>query len=153
MIRRLFLLGATAAFMFAADKPDFSGKWVVDLAKSDFGMMPPPEKLERTVEHKDPEFKLKSLQKSQRGEFTSESKYTTDGKEATIQLRGRDAKVTANWEGNKLVVVTKSDFNGNAVTQKETWNLSADGKTLSTESAISTPQGEFATKLTFTKGQ
>lgn len=138
--------------LFAADKPDFSGHWVADLAKCDFGMMPPPEKMERDIEHKDPDFKLKSLQKSARGENTSETKFTTDGKEATIKIRGNDAKMTAAWEGSKLVVTTKSEFNGMAISQKETWTLSSDGKTLNTENQIATPQGDITVKLVFTKG-
>lgn len=152
MIRRIFLLTASAALMFAADKPDFSGHWVVDVSKSDFGMMPPPEKMERVVEHKDPDFKMKSTQVGARGEQTSEVKYTTDGKEATIQMRNREAKVVAKWDGNKLVVTTKSEFNGTTLSQTETWMLSGDGKTLNTENQIKAPQGEFTVKLVFTKG-
>jgi hypothetical protein len=152
MLRRFFLLCVPAAMLFAADKPNYSGHWVVDLAKSDFGMMPPPEKLERDIDHKDPDMKIKTVQKGQRGESTTESKYTTDGKETTIQMRGRDAKVIAKWDGAKLIVASKSEFNGAEISQTETWNLSADGKTLSIDNAIKAPQGEFTVKSVFTKG-
>ena len=153
MLRRILLLSIAATMLFAADKPNYSGHWVVDLAKSDFGMMPPPEKMERDIDHKDPQMQIKSVQKSERGEFTSESKYTTDGKEATIQMRNRDAKVVAKWVDNKLEVNVKSEFNGTSIGQKETWTLSDDGKTLTTQSEIQAPQGEFKTKLVFTKGK
>ena len=152
MLRRLLLLSIPAAMLMAADKPDFSGHWVVDLAKSDFGMMPPPSKMERDIEHKDPAMTIKSIQVSERGEMKNESKYTTDGKEATITMRNREAKVKAQWDGAKLKVNSKSEFNGNEITQDETWILSEDGKTLTINNAIKAPQGEFSAKLVFTKG-
>jgi len=138
--------------LFAADNPNYSGHWVVDLAKSDFGMLPPPEKLERDIDHKDPDMKIKTVQKGQRGESTTESKYTTDGKETTIQMRGREAKVTAVWKDGKLNVNSKSEFNGAEISQSETWNLSEDGKTLTIDNEIKAPQGEFKTKSVFMKG-
>ena len=138
--------------LLAADKPDFSGHWVIDLAKSDFGMMPPPSKMERDIDHKDPSMSIKSIQVGERGEMKNESSYTTDGKEATIKMRNREAKVKAKWDGNKLKVNSKSEFNGNEFTQEETWTLSDDGKTLTIDNAIKAPQGEFTTKSVFTKG-
>ena len=153
MLRRILLLAIPVAMLVAADKPDYSGHWVIDLAKSDFGMLPPPEKMERDIDHKDPQMQIKSMQKSERGEFTTESKYTTDGKEATVQMRGRDAKVVAKWAGGKLEVNTKSEFNGTEITQNETWTLSSDAKTLTIDNVIKAPQGEFAAKSVFTKGK
>ncbi|WP_155121557.1 hypothetical protein [Bryobacter aggregatus] len=152
MLRRILLLAVPAAMLLAADKPDYSGHWVIDTAKSDFGPMPAPEKMERDIDHKDPQMKVKSLQKSERGEFTTDSQYTTDGKESTVQMRGREAKVSAKWNGNKLEVHTKSEFNGMALTQKESWSLSGDGKTLTINNEIQSPQGEFTMKSVFTKG-
>lgn len=138
--------------LFAADNPNYSGHWVVDIAKSDFGMLPPPEKLERDIDHKDPDMKIKTVQKGQRGESTTESKYTTDGKETTIQMRGREAKVKAVWKDGKLLVNSKSEFNGAEISQSETWTLSEDGKTLTIDNEIKAPQGEFKAKSVFTKG-
>ncbi len=152
MLRRLLLLSIPAAMLMAADKPDFSGHWVVDLAKSDFGMMPPPSKIERDIDHKDPNISIKTLQVGERGEMKTESSYTTDGKEANVKLRGRDAKVKAKWDGAKLKVNTKSEFNGMEIGQQETWTLSGDGKTLTIDNTINAPQGEFTTKSVFTKG-
>ena len=85
--------------------------------------------------------------------MTTDSKYTTDGKEATIQMRGREAKVIAKWVAGKLEVVSKSEWNGTEFTQNETWNLSSDGKTLTIDNVIKAPQGEFAAKSVFTKGK
>ncbi len=139
--------------MAADEKPDFSGHWSIDLAKSDFGMMPPPDKLERDIDHKDPDIKIKTLQAGARGERTSESKLTTDGKESSVQVMGREAKSIAAWKGSKLTVKTKLEFNGAEILQNETWTLSGDGKVLTIENAISSPQGEFTMKNVFTKSK
>jgi hypothetical protein len=152
MLRRTLCFAFPAALLAADPKPDFSGHWSIDLAKSDFGMMPPPEKLERDIDHKDPEIKIKTLQAGPRGERTTESKLTTNGKESSVQVMGRDAKSTAAWKGSKLNIKTKLEFNGAEILQDETWTLSNDGKVLTIENAISSPQGEFMMKNVFTKG-
>ncbi len=153
MTRRILLALAAATLLTAADKPDLSGNWNIQLDKSDFGMMPPPSKMERKIAHKDPQMTVSTLQASQRGERTTEAKYTTDGKEAEVQLMGRPAKVSAKWEGETLVVTTKLEFQGNEMTQVEKWSLSSDGKTLTTEGTMNSPMGENKTKLIFSKGQ
>ena len=49
------LVLAAACFAFAAtaqnSKPNFSGTWELDTAKSDFGPLPAPEKQTRVIEH------------------------------------------------------------------------------------------------------
>lgn len=151
MLRRLVLLCLPAALLIGADKPNLSGRWVADLAKSDFGMMPPPEKMERQIEQTDTELKLKSIQTANGRESTSEYKITTDGKETAIQIRGRDAKVSAAWEGANLVVSTKMEFNGMAISQKETWVLASDGKSLTCTNLVNTPQGDLTVKILLNK--
>jgi len=153
MKRRILLALCATTLLFAADKPDLSGTWNIQLDKSDFGMMPPPSKMERKVAHKDPQLTVTTSQASQRGERTTEAKYTTDGKESEVQLMGRPAKVSAKWEGSALVVTTKLEFQGNEMTQVEKWSVSADGKTLTSEGTMNSPMGENKTKLIFTKVQ
>ena len=63
-----------------------------------------------------------------------------------------ELKSKTKWDGNKLKVSSKSEFNGNEFTQDETWTLSGDGKTLTIDNSIKAPQGEFSTKSVFTKG-
>jgi hypothetical protein len=153
MKRRILLALCAATMLVAADKPDLSGTWNIQLDKSDFGMMPPPSKMERKIAHKDPEIGVSTFQASERGERTTETKYTTDGKEAEVQLMGRPAKVTAKWQGSSLVVTTKLEFQGNEIVQVETWSLSSDGKTLTSEGTMNSPMGENKTKLIFTRGK
>lgn len=151
MLRRMFLMAASAVVVLAADKPNFSGTWTAQMDKSDFGMMPPPQSMSRKIEHAEPEMKITTTQKGERGENTSESKFTTDGKEATVKMRNREAKLKAKWDGEKLIVESKSEFNGAELTQKETWSLSENGKMLTISNDINSPMGATTVKLVFAK--
>jgi hypothetical protein len=92
------------------------------------------------------------LQVGERGEMKTESKFTTDGKEAKIQMRGREAKVKAKWDGSKLKMNYKTEFNGMEISQDEVWTMADDGKSFVIDNTIKAPQGEFTTKSVFTKG-
>ena len=88
-----FLLLASA--MFA--KQDLTGVWNMVAEKSDFGAMPAPSKIERTIAHKDPSILIKTVQNGQQGEITTEYKYTTDGQEFTQTTRFGELKGTAPY--------------------------------------------------------
>lgn len=139
-----FLLAAFALVSFAADKPNFSGEWTCDLAKSDFGPIPPPSTMTRKVEHNDPAMTVtEATTGGPQGDMTRTSKYTTDGSETSNDMMGSQAKSTAKWDGNNLVIATKADFQGNEITINSKWSLSDDGKTLTDAWHIVSPQGEF----------
>lgn len=157
MNRRTLLTIATALLVFAvltmpaAAKPDFSGKWKLVADKSDFGPMPPPEKMEQTVTHADPDLKVVTSQVGQQGEVTAELKYTTDGKPTTNSFRGAEMKSTAKWDGDALSIESKVDFQGNEITLSDKWTLSDEGKSLIVNRKINSPQGEFEMKIVLSK--
>jgi len=135
----------------AADKPDFSGNWKLNVEKSDFGPMPKPEKADYTIVHKDPEMNVKSVAVGSMGEMTNEVKILTDGTEFTNTIRGQEVKGTAKWDGKTLVVTQKLEIQGTAITFIQKWTLSDDGKSIVQEVNISTPQGEVAQKAVLDK--
>ncbi len=135
----------------AADKPDFSGNWKLNVEKSDFGPMPKPEKADYTIVHKDPEMNVKSVAVGSMGEMTNEVKILTDGTEFTNTVRGQEVKGTAKWDGKTLVVTQKLEIQGTAITFIQKWTLSDDGKSIVQEVNISTPQGELAQKAVLDK--
>jgi hypothetical protein len=86
-----------------------------------------------------------SVERTMRGfgggeETTIVTKYTLDGKPTentrTSPMGDMTSKSTATWSADKksLTIVTTMDFDGNEMKTTETWNLSADGKSLSIES-------------------
>jgi hypothetical protein len=132
------LLFATAAL--AADKPNFSGDWVMDATKSEFGPMPPPDSMTRKVEHSDPALTVTQVQTGgPQGDQTSTAKYSTDGKETVNQMMGNDIKSTTTWDGNALVIASKLDFQGNELALTSKWSLSVDGKVLTDVWHIASP--------------
>jgi hypothetical protein len=145
------LLAGALTVCSAFAKPNFTGSWKLDAANSDFGPMPGPDKMDRSIKHDDPKMVIKTTQSGPQGEMTSEMTYVTDGNEFTNKMRGSDVKGTAKWDGDKLVVNYKLDFQGNEIAIKEIWTMGADGKTMKVASQISAPQGEFERTVAFTK--
>lgn len=152
MFRTISVFAFCAALVLAADRPNLSGEWKLDVSKSDFGAMPAPEKMTRKIEHAESNFHIVTTQSSPRGERTTDVKYTLDGKPNKVQVMGRDATVKAKWDGAVLVVETELDFDGNKILQKERIKVSDDGKSMSSESTLNSPMGENTSKLVFTKG-
>jgi hypothetical protein len=135
----------------AQAKPNFSGEWKMNTAKSEFGMMPAPTSAVQKITHNDPELKVTSTQVSERGEFTSNNSYTTDGKECVNKGRMGEIKSKLKWDGDSLVIESKADFGGNDVTITDKWALSEDGKTLTINRHFASAQGEGDTKQVYEK--
>lgn len=141
----LFAAAVLAAQAYAA--PNLTGVWKLNLAKSDYGPVPQPEAMTRTINHNDPSLQISTYQKGAQGEATTELKYTTDGKPA----ENKGSKGTAAWDGSKLVVDSVREMQGADLKFHEVWNLSADGKVLTINNHITAPQGEFDITLVFDK--
>jgi hypothetical protein len=135
----------------AQSKPNFSGEWKLAPAKSDFGMMPAPSSGVQKITHNDPQLKVVNTQTGEQGTNTTDSSYTTDGKVCVNQGRMGDTKSTLKWDGNALVIETKADFQGTAVTITNRWILSDDGKVLTVNMHFSTPMGEGDAKMVYDK--
>jgi hypothetical protein len=141
-----------AGFAQAADKPDFSGEWKCNIAKSDFGPMPnKPEKITRAVTHKDPNIQYQSTFVGQQGEMKTEFKCTTDGKECINKFFNSEGASKMTWDGSKLVAKSKREFQGNELSITETWELSGDGKVLTVTSSMTSSMGDFVMKTVFEK--
>jgi hypothetical protein len=145
------LLAAAFGMLQAQAKPNFSGDWKLNTAKSDFGAMPAPDSRSDKIVHEDPDLKDSYTQNTQMGEITAEMKYSTDGKETTNTVRGNEVKTTAKWDGDELTIDGKASFNGADVTLKDRWSLSADGKTLTIQRHVNSPMGETDQKIVLEK--
>lgn len=145
MKRVLGLIVAMAAPLLAA--PDFSGSWMLNSAKSQFGQFPAPDVMMRTVKMSGAQLTMSTYQKGAQGEVTTELKYTTDGKPA---VNGA-SKGSARFEGDTLVIESSREAQGMVLTQRDAWTLSPDKKTLTVQSHIKIPGGEFDVKQVFEK--
>ena len=151
----LLVLPVAASLRAQDATPNFTGKWSLDAAKSDFGPMPPPESIVHVIEHKEPSVKIVTTQKGAQGEITTERQLTTDGKDNVNKMRmgpgEQDVTSTTKWSGNALTTRFKLDMQGNAIDVNDSWKLSDDGKVLTIVRGIETAQGAFTTTTVYNK--
>jgi hypothetical protein len=145
----------TASGMAQDAKPDFSGKWSLDLSKSDFGMAPAPESIVIVIEHKEPNVKVSVTQTGQQGVVSNVRNLTTDGKENRNLMRTmggeQDVLSTTKWDGKKLATALKVEVQGMTADINDSWELSDDGKVLTISRDFKTTQGDFKQKTVFNK--
>jgi hypothetical protein len=131
----------------AADKPNFSGEWKMNAAKSDFGQLPPPASFVRRIEHSDPLLTIVEDQSAGGANSTTTRKLTTDGKSSALELNGMAAACSAAWDGTVLTATTTLDSVGLKFTDK--MSLSADRKLLTSKIKIASPQGDADLTVVF----
>ena len=167
MTSRFFaVLAMTLAIGFtagAADKPDFSGKWVFaepQPAPAENAGGGPGGGGRRAQPGFGPEFIVKQDAKtltvtrvSQAGQAPPLT-YNLDGSESknTMTRDGQQIEQisTAKWEGNTLVIVTQLTFQGNTREQRRV--LSLDGGNLVIEQTTPGRNGTTTVKVPYKKG-
>lgn len=141
-------LGLTAAVVvaiamtaFAQAKPDFSGTWTPEPAANAggggggrMGRGGGPMTVKQTAD-------TLSIERTMRGNQVTTS-YKLDGSETDVQMGQMTAKASAKWDGDKLVITTKTD-NGEST---QTWSLAGDKLT------IESTGGRGSRTTTYTKG-
>ena len=132
-----------------AASQNLSGEWKLNFAKSNYGKFPAPSSMTRKIAHNDPKLILTTTQNGPQGEVTSKLVYTTDGKESVNQVASGETTGIAQWIGDKLMIESSRDFQGVTLKQKDIWTLSDDSKTLTIDSHVSIPNGEFDIKQVF----
>lgn len=132
-------------------RPDFGGTWKADIAKSDFGRMPAFQSSVSKIKHDDPNLKVTTTVVNDRGEFTFDAAYTTDGAENTNQFGSMEVKSKLRWEGTDLVIESKATRDQGEFMAIERWSLSEDRKTLKVVRTWSGPMGEAAHTLIHTR--
>jgi hypothetical protein len=161
-MKRVLLLAATMAVIlpFAARplaqvKPDFSGTWTLDAAKSD----PPPQGRggggggAGTLTIKQTATELSIQSEGRQGPQTMT--YKLDGSESKNEQMGRGGAQTivskAKWDGSSLVIDTTREVQGMSITTHEVRRLDNGGKEMKVESTTQTPQGEIKRNVVYTK--
>lgn len=140
----------------STSKPDFTGKWLLDLKKSsDSGLTLRPD-LPIGITHQDPEFRVTRSSESNGQIVERNFVYFTDGRgeenEATSllttnptalradDLKNQVTKSKTKWSGNKIVTRSRlrMEVAGHFVEfeQVEEWKLSQDGKVLTQTSRV-----------------
>ena len=124
-------LWALVAPLWAQEKrPDFSGRWSINVSKSDYGRMAKPKTYVETIAQKDAVMTVNTTAEDQRGESTMFLKLTTDDRECVNEINGNEFRSKSHWEGDKLVTTVTGDRGLSLV---EVRSLSPDGKTQKVE--------------------
>jgi hypothetical protein len=152
LLKTSILLAALAGIAVAADKPNLSGDWKLNIAKSTMGPIPAPTSYTRKVTHAEPSITIEDTQTgSPLGDQHDTRTYTTDGKEISYQANGADVKSAATWDDNALQIDSKASVQGMDLVIKDKITMGDDGKTLSDTVHITTPQGDLDLVLVFEK--
>ena len=141
-MRRKFGIAAALVVALAitgyAQKPDFSGTWTPEMA-ADAAAGGGGRGMNAPITVKQTADSITIERQGRQG--TMSQSYKLDGSETEITMGQMTAKASAKWDGNNLVITTKSD-NGE---QTQTW-LMADGKL-----TIERAGGRGAGKTTYKK--
>ena len=138
LILSLLALAAllTGVPLGAESKPDFTGAWKLNVAKSDLGGRPITE-LTLVIEHKDPSFKYDVTGVADGRNFEHREEITTDSQPAES---ANGTVATAHWDGSVLVIEAKSA--AGEVIENTRLSMSADGKTMVREGMNKGPDGD-----------
>jgi len=138
-LRALVVLSLLAGTASAQTKPNLTGIWKMNAAKSTFGGGPAPDYINRTISHAEPLLLIDEEQLGAAGVQKTTRKYTTDGTPMSFESQGTQVTSSATWDGNTLIVVSKVAAIGVQFTDKMT--LAEDGRTLTSAVRIDTAQG------------
>lgn len=143
----------------AQNKPDFSGTWNLDSAKSDFGQVPGPSSETIVLTQKSTDLNETVNFTDEQGAHNYTLDLTLDGPEVTFTPDKAPQlgmvtlqKVKAAWQGASVLVNETLKYEEDAdVTGTNTYSLSADGNTLTMDMSFSTPMGNMTRKMVFDK--
>ncbi len=174
----LFAVAAFAAAASAQNKAvNFSGTWELDVARSKLGERSMIESQALTVNQTDKDITIQTVTKrtpppasaagnerrgGRGGGFgggDNNVTYTLDGKETKTEIEGRMGKIPvtrkAKIDAGKLQLSSSTTFSGPngdiTNSNKEKWELSADGKTLTVTAEREGMRGTESTTRVYTK--
>lgn len=133
--------------MAAQDRPDLSGTWQLDPAKSEM-QLNKVSAMTMVISEQDGKIKINQNEKLADGkERKIAYNCTTDGKECNVE--GEPAKASF-WYNGAMLVSMETKRNGSNVTRYR-MKLSPDSKSLNVEISSLVPQSEKVDKLVFAK--
>jgi len=154
------LVLSTILFSFTSFQPNFTGTWKLNESKSDLGQFGARGAASKIVidQKADAISITKTAASFDGGETTNTETLLFSGAESETTVFGSAKKKSIlKWsaDGNTMTVSygIAIERNGQSFDLKgtESWALSADGKTITISTAMTTPQGELNTKAVYEK--
>lgn len=140
----------SATVVYGQKTPNFSGKWKMNIEKSQFGGMPRPDSAEYTIRHDGASLSFNFTQDGK----TSHLDFVTDGQERVTESTP-DAEVLTRvfWAGPVLTFESRSKARPAHAVEPlrwtSRWQLADDGKSFSMSRHFVTPDGELDQSLIF----
>lgn len=139
------ILSATAA----ADRPELSGTWQLDAAKSQFADVK-MKAATWSIAQKDASINIaQAITESNGKQVKIDVDCSTEGQPCTIKEAGQPTQVTMYYNGPALVMLEQ--LHGTEMVTKKRILLSADGKTLTVDVQHLAPPGRKNETWTFVK--
>lgn len=146
----------------AQPRPDFSGVWKLDPARSRLiggaardSAAAPAENWSWTwrIDHREPTISVAVNITNPRGTRDFSFTCTTDGKECVNDLPSLNEvrRSTASWDGNVLVMKTKAETNHGAFEAADRISTSDNGRTLLFERVVTDARGQRTSTQVFRK--
>jgi hypothetical protein len=150
----LCLLSNTAPVVAQdADRPDFTGTWILDIDSSSFGPSPAPDSARIVVERADDHLVMTRISHV-RGENTVRFDMPADGEvhQATTDDGSTDAR--AEWDGSTFTVWLVAEANVGDVDVTELWGIDSESGRLTIDRTIDVPgYGVFEQNLLYSRRQ
>jgi hypothetical protein len=154
----LILLFAHTCFAAAQNttRPNLNGTWNLDVAKSDFGQIPPPKRQSEEILQAGQEFAISVTLEREDIKQSYTLRFRVGGEVSPLAAGAfpedtpfRILNVKGEWEGQTLVVTEKVTFQGSDGTVIARYTLSAGGKVLTKQTHVSMSAGEFDTRTVY----
>lgn len=142
---------ATAPPALAQSPPNLSGTWVLQVAQSDFGMLPPVDRRTDVIEHAEPRLVVRRTAASQGQESSLVFTYAVDGEPHRNDAGGTEVVTRLRWDGATLVMVTTATSPQGEITITDRYTLSEDGRTLTQARTLSVQGQELAQRMVLTR--
>lgn len=135
----LFLVLSVAAS--AAGVSNMSGKWVLNVSKSNWGGKPAPQKVELTIEHNEPSLKYKgTVEDANEVAKTFQFDGSIDGKEYPVKTDTGESKAAVKRLSPNTISSTLRTQDGKSE-EVTTTIMSKDGKSLTRKIRLKAPEG------------
>ena len=153
MRRAIIFTLVLIATAYAADKPNFSGIWKLDLAQSEFGPQTPPNEAQYVIRHVGSKLSFNYTQDGN----TSRVDITPDNEERiTSSTTDANTWTRAYWSGRSLVLESRErrkfgtqPATGTGWTSR--WSLSEDGRQLIIERTLRSSDHEAEQRIVYVK--
>ena len=143
---------AVLACAGAADRPDFSGKWVFNAARSKL-QIPVPQSSTFLIEHREPAFHLSRTHVYDGKGDTFAIDLSSDGRERVIREGPQVLHCRLYWEGTRLVFHTRIEMDGKEALNVVQYELSADGLTFTAHESFRGPKLKYDNVWVFDRAQ